>query len=185
MTTDAELVSEARRGDGAAVRALYDRHSGRVYATVRRFAGSDALAEEWAQEAWIRALRALPGFRGDALFSTWLHRVAVNCALHARRGIKRRRQREDGAEPPPRPVPHDERTVLRVGLERAVARLPERMRMILLLYDVEGYSHAEIGEVLGVSEGTSKSQLFKARAKMRRMLRSGDEEPERARESVG
>jgi RNA polymerase sigma-70 factor, ECF subfamily len=168
---DLQLIEHARQGDGNAVRALYQRHAARVYAVVRRLAGDDALAEDWAQEAWVRALRALPGFRGDAQFTTWLHRIAVNSALHGRRGRERRIGREEpvehaGVSHPP----EGDRTLLRMRLEQAMERLPEGMRKVLVLHDVEGYTHEEIGAMLGVSPGTCKSQLFKARAKMRGLL---------------
>ena len=87
---EADYIKRARNGDGDAVRELYNRYAPRVYAVVRRLAGDDALAEDWAQEAWIRAIRALPSFRGDSRFSTWLHRIAVNSALHGRRWRERR-----------------------------------------------------------------------------------------------
>jgi RNA polymerase sigma-70 factor (ECF subfamily) len=168
---DSILIQKAREGDGGAVRELYKRHAGRVYAVVKRLAGHDeALAEDWAQEAWVRAIRALPTFRGDSRFTTWLHRIAVNSALHGRRSRMRKAGRE---------APMDDRfsvrataetSVLKLKLERAMERLPEGMRKVLVLHDVEGYTHEEIGEMLGVNPGTCKSQLFKARARMRRLL---------------
>lgn len=169
---DLELIQRAKAGDEAAIRALYERHSPRVYAVVRRLAGDDALAEDWAQEAWVRAVRSLDSFRGDAQFSTWLHRIAVNSALQGRRWRDRRASRE---EPLPQTLStgsgeHGERIVLRHRLEQALRRLPRRMRQVLILHDVEGYTHKEIGETLGIATGTSKSQLFKARARMRELL---------------
>jgi len=171
--SDLELIRQAQTGDAAAIRTLYRRYSDRVYTIVRRLAGDDALAEDWAQEAWVRVFRALPAFRGDARFTTWLHRIAVNSALHGKRWRERRARFETelpasiNAETPP------ERPVLRMQLERALEQLPERMRRVLVLHDVEGYTHEEIGEMLGVTAGTSKSQLFKARARMRELLRPG------------
>lgn len=178
--TEQELVHQARQGDEGAMHALYRRYAPRVYAVVRRIAGDDALADDWAQEAWVRAFRALPGFRGDAAFSTWLHRVAVNSALQG----KRQRSRHDTREtslPGTLPGADDGRdpTVLRITLERMMERLPEGMRRVLVLHDVEGFTHEEIGEMLGIAAGTSKSQLWKARAKMRVMLRAGATEGER------
>jgi RNA polymerase sigma-70 factor (ECF subfamily) len=172
--TEQELVRQAILGDENAMHALYRRYAPRVYAVVRRIADDDALADDWAQEAWIRAFRALPRFRGDAAFSTWLHRVAVNSALQG----KRKRKRHDSRESPLPPVlpgrgPRDP-TVLRLTLERAMEKLPDGMRKILVLHDVEGFTHEEIGELLGIASGTSKSQLFKARAKMRELLRTPD-----------
>ena len=117
-------------------------------------------------------MRALPTFRGDSRFSTWLHRIAVNAALQAVRKASTRQKRE---APMPETIPVAPRigdALLGEKLERALDRLPEGMRRVLILHDVEGYTHDEIGEVLGVTSGTSKSQLFKARAKMRTMLAS-------------
>ncbi len=173
--TEQELVREACEGSEEAMHALYRRYAPRVYAVVRRIAGDDALADDWAQEAWIRAFRALPRFRGDSAFSTWLHRVAVNSALQGKRSRKRHDSRESPlpATLPGRVGPRDP-TVLRITLEDAMARLPEGMRNVLVLHDVEGFTHEEIGDLLGVAAGTSKSQLAKARAKMRRMLRAAD-----------
>jgi RNA polymerase sigma-70 factor, ECF subfamily len=172
---ESECIDGARRGDPRAIRELYERYAPRVFAVVRRLAGDDALAEDWAQEAWIRALRALPGFRGEARFSTWLHRIAVNSALHGRRSHERRAGREA--------VLHDVVAARAIGgvelkltLQRALDRLPERMRQVLVLHDVEGYTHEEIAGMLNVTAGTSKSQLFKARAKMREMLRPSRQE---------
>ena len=168
---DLELIEQAKQGDGGAVRALYQRHAGRVYAVVRRLAGDDTLAEDWAQDAWIRAIRALPTFRGESAFATWLHRIAVNSALHGRRTRERRTGRETEMDDEVLPVrPQGENALLRMKLERAMEKLPEGMRRVLVLHDVEGYTHEEIAGMLGVNPGTCKSQLFKARARMRELL---------------
>ena len=169
---ETQLIQRACDGDARAVRALYERYAPRVYAVVRRIAGDDELAKDYAQEAWIRAIRALPTFRGDSRFSTWLHRIAVNAALQAARKIKTSEQRrvEMPDEVAISPIGGD--ALLEERLEAALDLLPEGMRRVLVLHDVEGYTHAEIGDVLGVASGTSKSQLFKARAKMRLMLAS-------------
>ncbi|MDH3270446.1 MAG: sigma-70 family RNA polymerase sigma factor [Gemmatimonadota bacterium] len=176
MSTDAltspehRLIRLAADGDAAAIRALYDRYAPRVYAVVRRIAGDDDLAQDYAQEAWIRAIRALPSFRGDSRFSTWLHRIAVNAALQALRKAETRRKRE-GPAPDEVPIaPKHRDALLQQRLEDALDGLPQGMRQVLILHDVEGYTHEEIGDVLGVTAGTSKSQLSKARAKMRAML---------------
>jgi RNA polymerase sigma-70 factor (ECF subfamily) len=168
---ETEFIQRARQGDADAIRELYRRYAPRVFAIVRRLAGDDALAEDWAQEAWIRAIRALPTFRGEARFSTWLHRIAVNSALHGRRWRDRRARNET-------PIPltlaarqTTEDTALRLSIERALDTLPDGMRQVLVLHDVEGYTHEEIAAFLGVTPGTSKSQLFKARVRMRSVLR--------------
>jgi RNA polymerase sigma-70 factor (ECF subfamily) len=165
-----QLLRLAADGDARAIRTLYDRYAPRVYAVVRRIAADDDLAQDYAQEAWIRAIRALPTFRGDARFSTWLHRIAVNAALQALRKADTRTKREaPSPEDVPIPPSHND-SLLQKRLERALDALPEGMRQVLILHDVEGYTHEEIGDVLGVTSGTSKSQLFKARAKMRALL---------------
>jgi len=171
---EAQLLRKACQGDGPGVRALYEKYSPRVYAVVRRIAADDDLAQDYAQEAWIRAIRALPTFRGEARFSTWLHRIAVNSALQAVRRAETRHQREApmpeslAVEAPARDA------LLSQKLEWALDHLPARMRKVLILHDVEGYTHDEIGELLGTTSGTSKSQLFKARGKMRVLLKSLD-----------
>lgn len=173
-TSEADLIRRARDGDGEAVRTLYERHAPRVFAVVRRIADDDATAEDYAQEAWIRAIGALASFRGDARFSSWLHRIAVNTALQAVRKAKSRRRRR---VPMPERIPvaaDPGDTLLKERLEDALDRLPPGMRKVLVLHDVEGYTHREIGELLGVATGTSKSQLSKARARMRELLRTDD-----------
>ena len=168
------LIAAARNGDEASMRALYDGHASRVYMVVRRYALDDGMADDFAQETWIRVFRALPGFRGDASFGTWVHRIAVNTALSGRRRVTRRDEREASAAAP---VVVSRRRDPLLGLElvRAIEQLPDRMRQVLVLHDVDGYTHEEIGDILGVAAGTSKSQLFKARAKMRDLL--GPEAP--------
>lgn len=168
--TEHQLIRLAASGDARAIRSLYERYAPRVYAVVRRIAADDDLAQDYAQEAWIRAIRALPMFRGESRFSTWLHRIAINSALQALRKAETRQKRE-GPAPDEIPIaPTYKDALLQKQLERALDCLPEGMRRVLILHDVEGYTHEEIGDVLGVTSGTSKSQLFKARAKMRVML---------------
>lgn len=165
-------IEAAARGEAWAIREIYDRHADRVWAVVRRIAGDDATAEDWAQDAWVKVFHALPSFRGDARLSTWIHRVAVNAALDGRRRLSVRPigdadplpERGLGREGSP------SRAVDRIALERAIDRLPDGMRRVLVLHDIEGYTHEEIGTSLGVSPGTSRSQLFKARAKLRATL---------------
>lgn len=174
---EAQLIQRASEGDGTAVRTLYERYAPRVFAVVRRIAGDDDTAHDYAQEAWIRAIGALPGFRGDSRFSTWLHRIAVNAALQGqRKAASRTRRRAPMPESVPvAPRPGD--TLLEDRLQVALDRLPDGMRQVIILHDVEGYTHEEIGDLLGVAAGTSKSQLFKARAKMREMLQALDVAP--------
>lgn len=172
-STDDELVARARRGDREAIGRLYERHSARVYALARRLAGDDEMAADWAQDVWVNVVRALPGFRGESRFTTWLHRITVNAVLHGARRNRRRARIGDeaggfideleSASPSGSPL-------VRLTLEEAVDRLPERMRRVLVLHDIEGYTHEEIGELMGIAPGTCKSQLFKARAKLRGIL---------------
>ena len=169
-TSERQMIRLAADGDARAIRSLYDRYAPRVYAVVRRIAADDDLAQDYAQEAWIRAIRALPTFRGDARFSTWLHRIAVNAALQALRKTETRKKREGPAPDEIAIAPVHKDALLQKRLESALDGLPEGMRRVLILHDVEGYTHEEIGDVLGITSGTSKSQLFKARAKMRVML---------------
>lgn len=171
-----DLIERAKRGEADAIGRLYERHSSRIYAIVRRLAGDDAQAEDFAQEAWLRVFRALPTFRGDSRFTTWLHRVAVNSALHGRRSGQRRRRLIDDGVSVPESAARSEQPLLRLELERAIDKLPRGMRQVLVLHDIEGYKHEEIAELLGVNTGTCKSQLFKARAKLREIL-----EPQNAR----
>ncbi|HUF49615.1 MAG TPA: sigma-70 family RNA polymerase sigma factor [Longimicrobiales bacterium] len=167
---ESDCIRRAQQGDAAATRDLYRRYAPRVHAVVRRLAGDDQLAEDWAQEAWVRAFRALPTFRGEARFSTWLHRIAVNSALHGKRWRERRVEREVSLPAGVEPSVRGDQVELRLSLQRALDTLPEGMRQIIVLHDVEGYTHEEIGNLLGVASGTSKSQLFKARARLRKLL---------------
>lgn len=164
-------IAAARGGDERAATALFDRHAPRLRRTVSRWAPDPATADDLCQEAWLRAFRALAEFRGDADFGTWLHTIARNLAI----GWGRTGSRRDdllAANPSPtstRPEPIE----LRVDLQRAVDTLPDGMRKVLWLHDVEGWTHADIAASLGIAEGTSKSQLFKARAAVRRKMVGG------------
>jgi RNA polymerase sigma-70 factor (ECF subfamily) len=167
---EADLLQRARDGDPRAIRTLYDRHAPRVYAVTRRLAGDDSLAEDWAQDAWLQAIRGLASFRGQSSFGTWLHRIAVNAALHGLRQLERRTGRDTALTDELGSPGTGDQTILRISLERALDQVPAGMRAILVMHDVEGYTHEEIGEMLGINPGTSKSQLFKARARMRQLL---------------
>jgi RNA polymerase sigma-70 factor, ECF subfamily len=166
---DDEMIRRARGGDLDACGALYRLHAGRVYALVRRLVANEAQAEDWAQEVWLKVLRALPSFRAEARFTTWLHRIAVNTVLNGRRRNHRYARRfvdNEVVEIATRP----DHPVLRLTLEEAIDTLPRGMRHVLVLHDVEGYTHEEIAAMVGITVGTSKSQLFKARAKLRQRL---------------
>ncbi|MCE2455586.1 MAG: sigma-70 family RNA polymerase sigma factor [Gemmatimonadetes bacterium] len=172
------MIRRAARGDPEAVKVLYDRYSPRVYAVVRRIVGDDNSAEDCTQEVWMRVFGALDRFRGEARFSTWVHRIAVNAALQEVRSADARRKREEFVALDRRIEARTGDPLLRHRLERALDRLPLGMRRVIILHDVEGFTHEEIGRKLGVTSGTSKSQLFKARAKMRNMLTQTVSEPE-------
>jgi RNA polymerase sigma-70 factor (ECF subfamily) len=167
---DEELISRAISGDSNAMRSLYQRHASRVYAVVRRLAGNDEEAEDWAQETWLRAFRGLASFRGEALFTSWIHRIAVNTALHGRRMDQKRNARMLEIDSLPEISSKPDQPLLRLRLDRAIDTLPAGMRQILVLHDVQGYTHQEIAELLGINAGTCKSQLFKARARLRDYL---------------
>ena len=170
--TDMELVERARNGDQVAFRQLYDRNVERIFRLSYRMAGEDDLARDFTQEAFLRAWQRLDQFRGNAAFSTWLHSIAVSVALNGLRKVDRHRKRErslEGAAHLARERVGTEPEV-RERVEQAVNGLPEIYRTVFLMHDLEGYSHGEIAEALGVAEGTSKARLFRARARLRESL---------------
>lgn len=163
-------VALATDGDGRAFERLYREHAARIHGLARRMAGPEA-ADELTQDVFVRAWEKLDTFRGEAAFGTWLHRVAINVILSARKARGRRRDRfvedDEGArEAPVRPVAIG----AAVDLEEAIAGLPEGARTVFVLHDVEGYRHEEIADRLGVTVGTSKSQLHRARMLLRAAL---------------
>ena len=168
---DRFLIARVQAGDARAERELYEAHVDRVYRLVYRIAGDPDQAQDYTQETFIRAFDRLGDFRGDAALGTWICSIAVSVALNGLRRRKRLRTRE---------VALDEATAaateqrsepdLRDRLARAIEDLPEGYRVVFLMHDVEGYTHEEIGRTLGVQTGTSKAQLSRARAKLRRSL---------------
>ncbi len=168
--TEARLVERAAGGNPEAIRELYDQHASLVFTVARRITGDHDVACDCAQETWIRVLRALPSFQGDARFSSWLHRIAVNAAIQLSRQDERRARREAITSEVVAEAPAVGDVLLDRRLDAALDRLADGMRKVLVLHDVEGHTHEEIGAALGVTAGTSKSQLFKARAKMREIL---------------
>ena len=168
---DTELVRRAADGDMRAFEALYRRHAGRVHGAVWRLSGMNAArAQELTQEAFVRAWQKLASFRHESAFSTWLHRLAVNVALMDLRGRDPEDSVDDAtleaASGPVTPFCAGERA----DLEQAVAKLPPRARAVLVLHDVEGWKHEEIGRELGMAVGSSKAQLHRARGLLRNML---------------
>jgi RNA polymerase sigma-70 factor (ECF subfamily) len=171
---DAALIAAVKRSDPGSREALYHRYKRRVYGLALRIVGPID-AEEVAQEAFIRIFRGLPKFRGDAALSTWIYRLAVNAALsHRTRRGAARLPTEDGASEAVEAQAAEEPTrgdaVLRARLERALVRLPAGYRTVIVLHDVEGLEHEEIASILSCHVGTSKSQLHKARARLREIL---------------
>jgi RNA polymerase sigma-70 factor (ECF subfamily) len=166
------LVRRAQEGDVGAFEQLYRDHVGRVFALCLRLAGDASLAEELAQEAFVRAWQKLGSFRGESAFSSWLYTLTVNTALSERRSRRRRTSRIVATDDlsafdrPGRP-PGPEHGF---DLEKALDRLPPGARAVLVLHDVEGYKHQEIAEMTGIAAGTSKAQLHRARRLLREAL---------------
>jgi RNA polymerase sigma-70 factor (ECF subfamily) len=171
---DGALARSAGAGDMTAFEALYRRHSGRVHGVIARLVGGHAgRAEDLTQEAFVRAWQALPTYRFESAFSTWLHRLAVNTALME---LRTRRSRplasndEDALDNVGSIDSAGHVTALSMDLERAVATLPPRARAVLVLHDVEGWKHEEIAAELGMAVGSSKAQLHRARGLLRTRL---------------
>jgi RNA polymerase sigma-70 factor (ECF subfamily) len=174
--TDQELAAQAGAGDARAFEELYRRHNRRVYSLCLRMTQNAAEAEDLTQEVFINLFRKIDMFRGESQFSTWLHRLAVNRVLMHFRKAKSRKDglTEDGTTPEPafESGGGQQRTpqLDRLALDRALARLPPGYRAVFILHDIEGYEHEEVGRICGIAPGTSKSQLHKARARLRRLL---------------
>ena len=174
---DLELARRCREGDSAAFETLYRAHSGRLFGLLTRMTGSAHDAEDLLQDVFVHAHRKLASFRGESSLGTWLYRLAVNQCLDHLRGKQSRMARatasldEDEAPEPAAPAPALPAPIARIDLERAIAQLPEGCRAAFVLHDVEGLDHREVGAALGISEGTSKSQVHKARMKLRVLLR--------------
>lgn len=165
-------VARARDGDTDAWREVYHDHVERIYALCLRMTGSAEEAEERTQDVFVRAWEKLGQFRGDSRLSTWLHRLAVNVVLQSRRSSGRRRHRERSTDDLERYGHEAVRAMpgTRVDLERAIAGLPDGARRMLVLRDVQGYAYREIAEIEGVSLGTVKAQIHRARSLVREFL---------------
>jgi RNA polymerase sigma-70 factor (ECF subfamily) len=171
MINDDLELARAMKGDERAMRQLWLRHSPHIDAVVRRLCGDHDIAADIAQEVWIQIFRALPGYRGESQFGTWAHRIAVNRTLNALRKVKRLAKIETDIDEETGIIDGEtDRTFLAESIEKAMTQLSPGARMVFVLHDVEGYTHDEIGKELGITSGGSKSQLFKARAKLRRLL---------------
>ena len=179
--TEAEAIERAKQGDGEAFKILYDLHRRRVYSLCLRMTGNTASAEDLTQEAFLQLFRKIATFRGESAFSTWLHRMSVNVVLMQLRRknlpivpLDEATEGDEETSVRKEPGAPDERltgAVDRLQLQRAVDELPPGYRTIFVLHDVEGYEHNEIAQIVGCSIGNSKSQLHKARLKMRELLR--------------
>lgn len=170
---DAELIARCRAGDSDAFEALYREHSPRLYALARRMTRSPPESEDLLQEIFLQVHRKLDTYRGDSALGTWLYRLAIRQCLdflrsrHGRmRSASRSFDNDASYAPSTRETPG-----ARIDIERALTQLPDGCRIAFVLHDVEGLEHRQIAEMLGISEGTSKSQVFKARMKLRAMLR--------------
>lgn len=179
--SDLALAIAAGKGDMEAFEKIYERHNRRVYSLCLRMTQNAAEAEDLAQEAFIQLFRKIGSFRGDSAFTTWLHRLTVNqCLMHFRkRSVKLERTTEEG-ETPVQIVsgtenPNSMPVIDRIALDKALTQLPPGYRTVFVLHDVEGHEHEEIARMLGVAVGTSKSQLHKARMKLRKILKARNE----------
>lgn len=174
--TDYELSQKSASGNIAAFEVLYERYHRRTYSLCLRMTNSQTEAEDLTQEVFIQLFRKIGSFRGASAFSTWLHRLTVNQVLmHFRkRSIKNEKTTEDGELP--EKVKSDKSfqsqtpILNRMDLKKAIAELPPGYRAVFVLHDVEGFEHSEVADMLGISIGTSKSQLHKARLKLRGLL---------------
>lgn len=176
-TADLELVERCREGNAEAFEELYRQHAGRLYNLAFRMTGTAEEAEDLLQDVFLHAHRKLGSFRGESSLGTWLYRLGMNQCLDYLRGrqVKMGRATDSlddaaAAEPAAR-SPAVPTAISRLDLDRAIAKLPEGCRAVFLLHDVEGFDHGEVAAVLGISEGTSKSQVHKARMKLRAILR--------------
>jgi RNA polymerase sigma-70 factor (ECF subfamily) len=170
------LVERCRRGDLGAFEELYRQHAGRLYSVACRMVGNPSDAEDLLQEIFLAAHRKLDSFRGDSALGTWLYRLATNlCLDYLRSKAARTNQLTRVLDDEPKLADSSsrslaERTLTRMDLERALQQLPEGCRAAFVLHDVEGLEHREVAEALGIAEGTSKSQVHKARLRLRSLL---------------
>jgi RNA polymerase sigma-70 factor (ECF subfamily) len=178
--SEQQLIERVLDGDEAAARQLYDDHVDRVYRLCYRMAGDEDLAREFTQETFIRAFGRLEQFRGDAALSTWLYSITRTVTLNGLRKVKRTRKREVEMDElstlPVAPRKSRSEPDLKDRLHAAIDRLPDIYRMVFVMHDVEGYTHAEIGSSLEVATGTSKARLHRARQMLQEELSDFAEE---------
>ena len=166
-----ELIQAALAQDAAAQRALYEEHVDRVYRLAYRMSGDPALAEDFTQETFVRAFDYLPGFRGQSSFATWLHSIAMSVILNGLRKVRRLRGQElgwDDAAAGARGATED--LDLRRRLHRGITALPDGLKAVFLMHEVEGFKHEEIAAALDIPIGTSKARLSRAREQLREAL---------------
>ena len=167
---DASDVAAAAAGDVRAFERIYRRHIARIHSTAVRMLGAEE-ADDATQDVFVRAWQRLGQFRGDSAFGTWLFRLAVNVMLSRREVVATRQRRHvDDAEMVDTLSSPDTRPELGIDFEAAIERLPPGMRRIFVLHDIEGYKHDEIAAMLGIAQGTSKSQLHRVRMVLRKYL---------------
>jgi RNA polymerase sigma-70 factor (ECF subfamily) len=175
-SADTVLIERCRRGELGAFEELYKAHAGKLYSLVLRMVGNPADADDLLQEIFLSAHRKLEGFRGESALGTWLYRLATNqCLDFLRSRATKAGQVTDALDDEPHLFDGGsralaEQTVAKMDLERAVAQLPQGCRAAFLLHDVQGLEHGEVAEALGIAEGTSKSQVHKARLRLRALL---------------
>ena len=191
LGSDYELAQRAAGGDMSAFEQIYQRHHRRVYSLCLRMTQNPPEAEDLTQEVFIQLFRKLGSFRGESAFTTWLHRLTVNQVLmyFRKRSVRDEKTTEDG-ETPDQIVAGTENPMTmpivdRLALDKAIAQLPPGYRTVFILHDVEGYEHEEIGRIMRISTGTSKSQLHKARMKLRNLLRQQNGGLEQPKINVG
>jgi RNA polymerase sigma-70 factor (ECF subfamily) len=176
VSTDLELARRCQEGDVQAFETVYRRHAGRLYTLAVRMAGSAQEAEDLLQEVFLNAYRKMGSYRGEASLGTWLYRLSINHCLDHRRSRRVRQARiTDSLDADGAPEPAAQRgtmlsAVSRMDLERAIGQLPDGCRAAFLLHDVEGFEHQEVAVILGIATGTSKSQVHKARLRLRHLL---------------
>lgn len=173
-SADAQLVARCLAGDLGAFEDLYRQHSTRLYNLAYRMLGNPTDAEDALQDIFLTAYRKLDSFRAASALSTWLYRLGMNVCLDRLRSKATRQEHATDTLETWTPVhtgPVPELAVTKIDLERAIGALPEGARAAFLLHDVEGFDHQEVGRILGIAEGTSKSQVHKARIRLRELLR--------------
>ena len=170
--SERDVIERARKGDRAAEREIYDTHVDRVFRLCYRMCGRDDLAQDFVQETFVKAFGALREFRGDAALSTWLHSIATRVVLNGLRSVRRHEARSEpleaaDAETTTAEMPDPD---LKERLTAALDRLEDHYRIVVVMHDLEGYTHDEIGSALGIAEGSSKARLSRARAMLREEL---------------